>query len=83
MSLIDSAYYAWDAADPLLPLLGGGTGADSFHDFIFLFDHWGLQAHAHAWARAMWLLGVLGLLAAWGWAVVTLRAQWAERDQNA
>ena len=30
--------YAYDAADPLLPLIGGGTGADSFHDFIFLFE---------------------------------------------
>lgn len=75
MSLIDSAVYAWDAADPQLPLIGGGTGADRFHDFIFLFERFGQLGHAHVWARALWVLGALGLLAAWGWAVVELARQ--------
>jgi hypothetical protein len=69
MSLMDCAYYAWDAADPILPLIGGGTGADSFHDFIFLFEHWGQQAHAHAWARAMRALSGLGMALGLGRAV--------------
>ena len=38
LSLMDASVYAYDAFDPVLPLIGGGTGADSFHDFVFLFD---------------------------------------------
>ena len=41
LSGIDASVYAYDAADPVLPLIGGGTGADSFHDFIFLFERYG------------------------------------------
>lgn len=72
LSLIDASIYAWDAADPRLPLLGGGTGADSFHDFIELFGRFGQLQHARAWARAMHVLGGLVLLAALAWVAVLL-----------
>ena len=75
MSLIDASVYAYDAADPVLPLIGGGTGADSFHDFVFLFDRYGQLGHARGWARFMKALGAIGLLASFVWAGVLLALQ--------
>ena len=75
LSLIDAAVYAYDAADPVLPLIGGGTGADAFHDFIFLFDRYGQLDHARGWARAMKAVGAIGTLGALAWAAITLRRQ--------
>jgi hypothetical protein len=75
MSLMDASVYAYDAADPVLPLIGGGTGADSFHDFIFLFDRYGQLGHARAWARLMKAVGALGLLASLAWGAVLLYLQ--------
>ena len=68
LSGIDASVYAYDAADPVLPLIGGGTGADSFHDFIFLFERYGQLHHARGWAMAIKALGVLGLYASLAWA---------------
>jgi hypothetical protein len=75
MSLMDASVYAYDAADPVLPLIGGGTGADSFHDFVFLFDRFGQLAHARGWARLMNALGAIGMFAALAWAAVLLYLQ--------
>jgi hypothetical protein len=75
MSLMDASVYAYDAADPLLPLIGGGTGNDSFHDFIFLFDRYGQLAHAHGWALAMKALGAIAVYASLAWAAVLLFLQ--------
>ena len=59
----------------MLPLIGGGTGADSFHDFVFLFDRFGQLGHARGWARAMKGLGAIGLFASLTWAAVLLALQ--------
>lgn len=75
MSLMDASVYAYDAAAPMLPLLGGGTGADNFHDFIFLFERYGQLEHARGWALLMKALGMIGLLAALLWAAVLLYLQ--------
>jgi len=75
MSGMDASVYAYDAADPLLPLIGGGTGADSFHDFVFLFERYGQLEHARGWARAMKALAALGLYASLAWAGVLLYLQ--------
>jgi hypothetical protein len=75
MSLMDASIYAYDAADPILPLIGGGTGADSFHDFVFLFDRFGQLDHARGWARLMHALGALGLYASLAWAGLLLHLQ--------
>jgi hypothetical protein len=77
LSLIDASIYAYDAWQPVLPLIGGGTGEDSFHDFIFLFDRFGQLGHARGWALAMKGAGGLGFLAAMGWAGVLLGRQHA------
>jgi len=75
LSLIDASAYAYDAADPVLPLIGGGTGADSFHDFVFLFERYGQLAHARGWAVLMKVLGALGLVASLAWGAVLLFLQ--------
>ena len=75
LSLIDASVYAYDAADPVLPLIGGGTGADSFHDFVFLFDRFGQLAHARGWAVLMKVVGGLVLSASLAWAAVLLFLQ--------
>jgi hypothetical protein len=75
LSGMDSAVYAYDAADPVLPLIGGGTGADSFHDFIFLFDRYGQLGHARGWAIAMKAGSALLLLASLAWGAVLLFLQ--------
>ncbi|MBV9890189.1 MAG: hypothetical protein JO090_04790, partial [Rhizobacter sp.] len=75
LSGIDASIYAYDAADPVLPLIGGGTGNDSFHDFIFLFDRFGQLGHARGWAIAMKALGALAVYASLAWAAVLLFLQ--------
>jgi hypothetical protein len=75
LSGMDSAVYAYDAADPVLPLIGGSTGADSFHDFIFLFDRYGQLGHARGWAIAMKAGSALLLLASLAWGAVLLFLQ--------
>ena len=75
MSLMDASVYAYDAADPLLPLIGGGTGSDSFHDFIFLFERYGQLAHARGWALSMKALGAITVCASLAWAAVLLFLQ--------
>ncbi len=82
LSLIDAAVYAWDAFDPVLPLIGGGTGADSFHDFIFLFERYGQLAHARGWSMAMKTAGATLLLASLVWAAVLLFLQSERLEQR-
>ena len=75
MSVMDASVYAYDAADPLLPLIGSGTGSDSFHDFIFLFERYGQLGHARGWAMAMKALGAIAACVALAWAAVLLFLQ--------
>jgi hypothetical protein len=64
LSLIDASVYAYD-----------GTGADSFHDFVFLFERTGQLAHARGWAVLMKVVGGLALSASLAWAAVLLFLQ--------
>jgi hypothetical protein len=75
MSGMDASVYAYDAADPLLPLIGGGTGSDSFHDFVFLFERYGQLGHARGWAMAMKALGAVAVYASLAWSAVLLFLQ--------
>ncbi len=81
MSLMDASVYAYDAFDPLLPLIGGGTGADSFHDFVFLFDRYGQLPHARGWAIAMKALAGLGFCTAIAWGACLLIMQRANLER--
>ena len=75
LSGIDASVYAYDAADPVLPLIGGGTGADSFHDFIFLFERYGQLHHARGWAMTIKALSVIAFYASLAWAGAMLYLQ--------
>ena len=75
MSGADASVYAYDAADPVLPLIGGGTGSDSFHDFVFLFDRYGQLDHARGWAMAMKAGAAIVVYASLAWAAVLLFLQ--------
>jgi len=75
LSLVDASVYAYDAFDPVLPLIGGGTGSDSFHDFVFLFERSGQLAHARGWAVLMKVVGALALSVSLVWAAVLVFLQ--------
>ena len=75
VSVLDISPYMYDAFDPQLTLLGGGTGNDSFHDWIYLFDSvhqlrhaQGIGAFTHAVGAALVLLAL-----AWGAAILRLQ----------
>jgi hypothetical protein len=72
MSMMDASVYAYDARNPTLPLIGGGTGADSFHDFVYLFGAMGQLEHAQAWGRFMHFVGTLVMLGSLAWAASIL-----------
>jgi hypothetical protein len=80
VSLLDAAPYAWDALDPRLPLLSGGTGADGGHDWIEMLGSTGLLERAHAIGGLLHGLGVVLLLAAGAWGGTLL---WRERVRRA
>ena len=67
-SVVDLAPYVWDALNPQLILLGGHTGEDGPHDWIYLLGRLGALKHAHAWGVAVHHLGTLMMAVgvAWG-----------------
>jgi len=67
-SVVDVAIYMYDAFDPHLPLLGGGTGADrDSHDWQNLFGDMGLLRRARGIGMAFAVLGRAMMLAALAW----------------
>jgi hypothetical protein len=75
VSVLDVAPYMYDAWEPRLTLLGGGTGNDSFHDWIYLFDSVRQLHHAQAIGMATHALGVALVLLALAWGAGVLRLQ--------
>jgi hypothetical protein len=71
-SLVDLSPYIWDALNPQLILLGGGTGADGPHDWIYLLRRMGGISHAHGWGATVHTLGVLAMAGGIGWAARSL-----------
>jgi hypothetical protein len=72
VSVMDVAPYMYDALEPQLTLLSGGTGEDGGHDWIYLFRSMHLLAHAQgigAFAHAVGV-GITALALAWGAAVL-------------
>jgi hypothetical protein len=78
-SFMDAAPYAWDAADPVLPLLGGGTGADGAHDWIIMLGDAGLLKRAHGVGRLLHVTGCALMLVANLWGLLVLRRQFHRR----
>lgn len=77
-SLLDLAPYIYDALQPQLMLLGGHTGEDGPHDWIYLLDSVGQRQRAQGWGFVAHQLGAATLLAASGWGAAVL---WRQRRQ--
>lgn len=72
VSLIDLAPYIYDAREPQLMLLGGHTGSDGPHDWIYLLDKFGKVDRSQsygAWAHHLGFLLMLLSLAVAAWAL--------------
>ena len=75
VSVLDVSPYMYDAWEPQLTLLGGGTGNDSFHDWIYLFDSVNELHHAQRIGAFTHALGVAIVLLALAWGAGVLRLQ--------
>ena len=75
VSLIDLSPYIYDAFDPQLILLGGHTGEDGPHDWIYLLSRMGQLHNAHLWGAVAHTLGGILMLAALAWALAVLWRQ--------
>lgn len=75
ISLIDLAPYIYDALDPQLILLGGRTGEDGPHDWIYLLERLGQLHNAQRWGGYTHTCGGLLMLIALAWALAVLRRQ--------
>ena len=80
ISICDVAPYMYDAWEPVLPLLGGGTGADSFHDWIYLFDSMNLLHRAQRIGGIAHAVGTGVVMLALAWAASVL---WLQRRRLA
>jgi len=66
-SLVDLSPYIWDSIDPQLIMLGGHTGEDGPHDWIYLLGRLGLMQRAHGLGAGVHHLGVLLMLVSLLW----------------
>lgn len=82
VSLLDVAPYMFDALHPQLILLGGHTGEDGGHDWIFLFSSMGILPKAQLIGSLTHKLGALVIFAALVWAAWLLRLQFARRADS-
>lgn len=72
VSLIDVSPYIYDAFSPQLILLGGQTGEDGPHDWIYLLDKFGKVHRSQvygAWAHHLGVVFMLLSLALAAWAL--------------
>jgi hypothetical protein len=67
VSLLDVAPYIYDALNPRLILLGGHTGAEGGHDWIYLLSELGLRNSAHGLGSLTHKVGALIVLLALVW----------------
>lgn len=81
-SLVDLAPYIYDAADPIMLLLGGHTGEDGPHDWIYLLEAFGKIAHSPSYGLAAQRIGIALMLAGLVWAGAVLLRQRAKPIPN-
>ncbi len=79
-SLLDLAPYIYDSLHPQLMLLGGHTGEDGGHDWIFLLGQMGLLKHSQGIGWLVHKLGALVMLVSIGWGAWLL---WQQRQRLA
>jgi hypothetical protein len=75
VSLLDLAPYIYDARHPQLILLGGHTGEDGPHDWIYLLSVMGQLHHAQGWGAFVHTLGGILMFVALSWAMAVLWRQ--------
>ncbi len=75
VSVLDVAPYVYDALEPRLVLLGGHTGAEGGHDWMYLLGETGLIKRAQGLGWMVHKLGALVMLSAVGWAAWLLKQQ--------
>lgn len=75
VSLIDLSPYIYDALHPQLTLLGGQTGEDGPHDWIYLLGRLGQLNHAQGWGAFAHAVGGLFMVLALVWAATLLWRQ--------
>ncbi len=68
VSLLDVAPYIYDALDPQLVLLGGHTGKEGGHDWVYLLNESGLLQQAHGLGWMVHKIGAAVVLLSIGWA---------------
>ena len=81
ISLLDLAPYIYDALHPQLILLGGHTGEDGPHDWIYLLNRLGQLNNAQRWGATAHALGGILALAALIWAVAVLWRQHLQAEK--
>jgi hypothetical protein len=80
VSLLDLAPYIYDSLHPQLILLGGHTGEDGPHDWIYLLSRMGQLDHAQRWGMIAHALGGILMLVALTWALAILWRQYRQKD---
>ena len=79
-SLVDLSAYIYDSLHPQMLLLGGHTGEDGPHDWIYLLDTLGQLQHAQGWGTFAHLLGGLVMLLGLVWGALVLKRQRQKLD---
>lgn len=79
-SLVDLSPYIYDSLHPQMLLLGGHTGEDGPHDWIYLLDVFGQLQHAQGWGAFAHLAGGLVMLAGLVWGGLVLKRQHRRLD---
>jgi hypothetical protein len=79
-SLVDLSAYIYDSLHPQMLLLGGHTGEDGPHDWIYLLDTLGQLQRAQGWGAFAHVLGGLIMLAALIWGTLVLSRQRRKLD---
>jgi len=77
VSLVDLAPYIYDALNPQLILIGGGTGADGPHDWIYLMASVSQIGNAQRWGAFVHVCGGSLMLGALVWGATVL---WRQRE---
>lgn len=79
-SLVDLSPYIYDSLHPQMLLLGGHTGEDGPHDWIYLLDVFGQLQHAQGWGAFAHVLGGLVMLGGLVWGGLVLKRQRHQLD---
>jgi hypothetical protein len=83
VSVMDCAPYIYDALDPKLELLGGGTGKENEgHDWIYMLGELHLIQSSHGIGRAVHAIGAILMLVANAWGLLVLMRQWNNRTES-